>query len=132
MVLAACLSGCLVIVDDETRSPKERPGGPPEPTERTIAEIDAVGKLAFDSDKRQGYKRIAGRVGISPDAQVYLVTAVFARLVFENAKEDVLLTLISNPSFSDAAEQVILEKLDRLPFENSKQKILKAISARKG
>ena len=132
IVSAACLAGCVFVVKEETRGPKDRPSGPPEPTERTIAEIDAVSKLAFDSDKGQGYKRIAGRVGISPDAQVYLVEAVFAKLVFENAKEDVLLTLIGNPSFSDAAEQVILEKLDRLPFENSKQKTLKAISARKG
>ena len=132
MVLAACLAGCLVIVDEETRGPKDRPPGPPEPTERTIAEIDAVGKLAFDNDKREGYKRIAARAGISPDAQVYLVEAVFTRLVFDNAKEDVLLTLIGNPSFSEAAEQAILENLDRLPFDNTKQKILRAISARKG
>jgi hypothetical protein len=129
---AVCLAGCLVIVDEETRGPKDRHSGPPEPTERTIAEIDAVSKLAFDSDKREGYKRIAGRAGISPDAQVYLVEATFAKLVFDNAKEDVLLTLIGNPSFSDAAEQVILENLDRLPFDNTKQKILRAISARKG
>ena len=132
MVLAACLAGCLVIVDEETRGPKDRPPGPLEPTERTIAEIDAVSKLAFDNDKGEGYKRIAARVGISPDAQVYLVEATFAKLVFENAKEDVLLTLIGNPSFSEAAEQAILENLDRLPFDNTKQKILRAISARKG
>ena len=129
MILAACLAGCLVIVDEETRGPKDRP---PEPTERTIAEIDAVSKLTFDSDKREGYKRIAARAGISPDAQVYLVEATFAKLVFDNAKEDVLLTLIGNRSFSEAAEQTILENLDRLPFDNSKQKVLRAISERKG
>jgi hypothetical protein len=132
MVLAACLAGCIVIVDEETRGPKGRPPGPPEPTERTIAEIDAVSKLTFDSDKQQGYKRIAARAGISPDAQVHLVEATFARLVFDNSKEDLILTLIGNPSFSEAAEQAILKNLDRLPFDNTKQKILRAISARKG
>jgi len=92
IVSAVCLVGCLVIVDEEPRGPKERPRGPHEPpvclpTERTIAEIDAVSKLAFDSDRQQGYKRIAGRAGISPDAQVYLVKTALARLAFADARK---------------------------------------------
>ncbi|KPL23772.1 MAG: hypothetical protein AMJ75_05440 [Phycisphaerae bacterium SM1_79] len=129
IVSAVCLGGCVVVVKEETRGPKRPPVCLP--TERTIAEIDAVSKLAFDLDRQRGYKRIAARAGISPDAQVYLVKTVFAKLAFEDAKEDVLLTLIGNPSFSDAAEQAVLEKLDRLAFEDSKQRILKAISERK-
>jgi hypothetical protein len=41
------------------------------------------------------------------------------------------LTLIENPDFSRAAERAILEKLDKLAFASSKNKILKAISDRK-
>lgn len=124
LVSAICLGGCVVIVDEETR-------GPSGPDDETIAEIDAVGKLSFDSDREQGYQRIAAREGLSPEAQVHLVEAALGRLSFENAKEDVLLTLIENPDFSRAAERTILEKLDKLTFASSKKRILKAISDRK-
>ncbi|OHB82987.1 MAG: hypothetical protein A2Z38_03550 [Planctomycetes bacterium RBG_19FT_COMBO_48_8] len=126
LVSAICLGGCIVIVDEETRGP-----GTHLPDDGTIAEIDAVGKLPFDSDRQQGYKRIAERQGLSPEVQVHLVEAVLGRLSFDNAKEDVLLTLIANPDFSRAAERTILDKLDKLAFANSKNKILKAISDRK-
>jgi len=127
-VSAICLGDCVFIVDEETRGP----GGPVVySTDDTIAEIDAVGKLPFDSDREQGYKRIAERQGLSPEVQVHLVEAALGRLSFDNAKEGVLLTLIENPDFSSAAERTILEKLDKLAFANSKKKILKAISDRK-
>lgn len=127
-VSAICLGGCIVIVDEETREPS---GSGIHSPDDTIAEIDAVGKLSFDSDREQGYERIAARQGLSAEAQVHLVEAALGRLSFDNAKEDVLLTLIENPDFSRAAERTILEKLDRLAFANSKKKILKAISDRK-
>ena len=128
LVSAICLGGCIFIVDEETRGPG-RPGT--YPPDDTIAEIDAVGKLSFDSDREQGYERIAARQGLSAEAQVHLVEAALGRLSFDNAKEDVLLTLIENPDFSSDAERTILEKLDKLAFANSKKKVLKAISDRK-
>jgi hypothetical protein len=131
---AICLGGCLVIVDEE----KNEPGRPERPSrnnasdnDAVIAEIDAVGKLPFDSDREQAYKRIAARKGLSARGQVHLVEAVFSSLAFENAKTDVLLTLIANPDFSSAAEREILEKIDKLAFPRSKKTILKAISDRK-
>ena len=126
---AICLGGCVFIVDEETRGPSGR--GVYSPDNGTIAEIDAVGKLPFDSDREQGYKRIAERQGLSVEAQVHLVEAALGRLSFDNAKEDVLLTLIANPDFSGDAERTILEKLDKLAFSSSKKRILKAISDRK-
>jgi len=129
IILATFLNGCIVVLDEETRGP-DRPGT--HLPDDTIAEIDAVGKLSFDSDREQGFERIAAREGISAEAQVHLVEAALGRLSFDNAKEDVLLTLIKNPDFSRAAERVILEKLDKLAFASSKNKILKAISDRKG
>lgn len=130
-----CLGGCFVFVDEQTNEP-----GRPERSSRNyasdndavIAEIDAVGKLPFDPDREQAYKRIAARKGLSARGQVHLVEAVFSRLAFENAKVDVLLTLIANPDFSSAAEREILEKIDKLAFPNDKKTILKAISDRKG
>jgi len=125
---AMFLNGCFVIVDEQTREP----GGPvTHLPDDTIAEIDAVGKLSFDSDREQAYKRIAARQGLSAEAQVHLVEASLGRLSFDNARENVLLTLIANPDFSRAAERMILEKLDKLAFPSSKNRILKAISDRK-
>jgi hypothetical protein len=131
---AICLGGCLVIVDEETNEP-----GRPERSSRNnashndgvIAEIDAVGKLTFDSDREQGHKRIAARKGLSVRGQTHLVEAVFSKLSFDNAKVEVLLTLIANPGFSRAAERTILEKIDKLAFPISKKTVLKAISDRK-
>ena len=125
---AVCLGGCLVIVSEERKGPERPPVCLP--ADETIAEIDAVGKLSFDQNRQEGYKRIAEREGLSEGAQVYLVEAILDKLSFDNAKEDLLLTLINNPSFSSAGKQAILEGLDKLAFENTKQKILKAISER--
>lgn len=127
-IAAICMSGCVVVVDEEGGESRGHTHLPADPT---IAEIDAVGKLSFESDREQGYKRIAQREGLSAHAQVHLVEAALGKLAFDNAKQEVLLTLIENPAFCDAAERTILEKLDRLAFENSKKKILEAIGKRK-
>ena len=127
-VSAIFASGCVVVVNEETREPRERAHLP---ADQTIAEIDAVSKLAFESDRKQGCKRIAQREGLSAKAQVHLVETALGKLAFDNGKEEVLLTLIENPSFCHAAEQAILEDLNRLAFESSKKKILEAISRRK-
>ena len=112
LVLATCLQSCIVVVDEEARHPRE----PKRPfsVDGTITEIDAAGKLALNSHKRDAYEGIAGRVPLSPEAQVHLVMAVFDNLALESAKERVLLTLIDNPSFCPDGERAILESLDKL------------------
>ena len=125
VVLILCAGGCDVFVGDETR--RTRAG-----SSATIAEIDAVGKLSFDSERKEGYGRIAAREGLAPAAQVHLVEAVLGKLSFDNAKEEVLVMLIENPDFCSAAEREILESIDALAFESSKKKILKAIGLRAG
>ncbi|MEA3227427.1 MAG: hypothetical protein U9Q07_15860 [Planctomycetota bacterium] len=121
-VSAVWLGGCVVFVDEKT-------GGS---ADATIAEIDAVGKLSFDSERKKGYEKIAMREGLTALAQVHLVEAVLDNLTHDSVKEEVLLTLIANPSFGGAAEREILEQLDRLAFESSKKKVLKAIGLRAG
>lgn len=96
----------------------------------TIAEIDAVGKLHSDSGKYEGFKAIAGRQPLRSEAQVHLVKPVFKSLYSESDKEDVLVTLIDNPSFSCAAKLAILRRLDNLSSQGSKMAILKAINER--
>ncbi len=97
---------------------------------KTIEEINAAGKLSFDTHRRDAYMRIAKRPELSDAAQVHLVKAVFKNLSFEHFKRDVLMALISNPCFSPAGRQAILTQLDRLFFEPTKTEILEAISRR--
>ena len=129
-VSTVLIAGCAVIISEREKYPDDTRveyGS----LDEEIDEIDAVSKMAFDSDRREGYKRIAARQGLTEPAQVYLVEAVFDNLSFESAKEDVLLTLIGSPGFGGAAEQAILQRLGELNFESDKRKILKAISERK-
>ncbi len=123
VVSVLCVGGCVVFVGEETRRTRGD-------SDATIAEIDAVGKLSFDSERKKGYGRIAARQGLTAAAQVHLVEAVLGKLSFDNAKEQVLLTLIENPDFCSSAEREILERIDRLAFESSKKKVLKAIARR--
>jgi hypothetical protein len=123
-------AGCGVIISEQEKLPDDTQVEY-ESLDEEIDEIDAVSKMQFDLDRQEGYKRIAIRQGLSEPAQVYLVEAVFDKLSFESAKEEVLLTLIASPGFSRAAEQAILQRLDELDFESNKRKILGAISDRK-
>ncbi len=124
------LAGCLVVVKDETVEPVPDPRCPD--AAETIAAIDAISKMSFDSDKQDAYQAIARREHLCDAPQVHLVEAVFKHLSFENSKEAVLLTLINNPEFSPAGERAILDRLHRLSFEHTKKRILDAINARHG
>jgi hypothetical protein len=119
--------GCLVIHSEKTTSPRSKSAGV-EPEDVTIREIDAVGKLAFENNRREAYKGIAERPGLSAGAQVHLVEAVFGCLAFENSKVVVLEALVHNPCFRPAAKTAVLERLDGLAFEDSRRKILDAMS----
>jgi hypothetical protein len=138
MVLAVFeLTGCVVSIGNkpghprrpETRHPR-RPDGGCVAAVGVIEEIDAVGKLSFEPNRRDAYSRIANREGLSDAVQEHLVNAVFDNLSFEPFKRDVLMTLISNPCFGPAGKQAILTQLDRLSFEPTKAEILEAISRR--
>jgi hypothetical protein len=129
LLFVVWLTGCVVVV-------KEEKTHPPKPdiiyvsAEATIEEIDVISKLSFESDRLNGYKRIAARQELSDEAQAYLVQAIFGKLSFESSKEVALMTLIENPCFSAAGRHAILSRLERLHFENSKTRILKAINER--
>ena len=133
MLIATLLwsTGCVVVVKEEKKYPP-----PPDvvcvPTDAVVEEIDAVGKLTFESDKLEGYKRIAARHNLDDTVQAYLVEAIFDKLTFESSKETALMTLIKNPCFSLAARQAILNHLERLSFESTKARILRAVDERTG
>jgi hypothetical protein len=125
LILIVCIQGCVIVVDGDQWPQKSQQNNIV--SDETITEIDAIGKLAFDNSRREGFKRVAQRENISPEAQVHLIRATFKKLSFENSKKEILLTLINNPNFCSAAEIEILESLDKLAFNNSKEEILKAI-----
>lgn len=96
----------------------------------TLAEIDAVSKLKSDEGRFEGFNTIAGRSGLQVEAQVHLVKKVYGTLYFDNAKVDVLLVLIANPSYSNEAKNEILVRLDKIKDENDKVGVLSAINNR--
>ncbi len=125
MLTALGATGCIVIHSEEEVPCRPRSV---EPEDITIREIDVAGKLAFDNDREAAFKKIAKREGLSERAQLHLIDAAFKRLAFENAKVNVLLALVGNPSFTPAAKAALLDRLDRLAFENNKRTILNALS----
>ncbi len=131
--LVLILPGCLVIVSEEETEPVPVPPPADCPyAEDTIAAIDAVSQLSFDSKKREAYIDIAHRKHLCDAPQVHLVHAALSHLSFENSQEAVLMELINHPQFSPAAEKAILDNIDKLSFEHSKSRIMKAINARHG
>jgi hypothetical protein len=94
----------------------------------TIEEIKAIRNISFEANKTLAYTRIASRTDLNQTAQVHLVEAIFDNLSFDKSRSEVLLTLINNPSFCDAAETAILKRINNLSFENTRENILTAIS----
>ena len=96
----------------------------------TLAQIDAVTKLTFDSDKEKTLSEIASQPYLSAQAQTHLVTAGVRSLTFESSRLSVLLALINNPHFLAEGKQAVVENLNLLTFENSKRQVLAAINQR--
>ncbi len=134
------LAGCLDI-SIGSRRPAPAPIPPPEmpppapivtnPADAaTLAEIDAAGRLDFDSSRVQALTQIAERSGLAPAPQVHLVNTAYRCLGFDSSKAAVLQKLIANPAFCDAARQAIVSQLNRLSFDSSRQAILNDVNKR--
>lgn len=117
-----CSGGCFVIGEDTYVNPAD---------EKTIKEIDDAKKLEWQSQMRRAYHRIAMREGLNDGGQVYLVKAVFETLELDSTKEMVLMDLIMNPQFSEAADKAITRRLDWITLEKSKQRIKHALELRR-
>lgn len=106
-----------------------KPGRPlPAEIQTTIADIDAVGNDSSLWTKQKNYKKIASRNNLSEECQHHLTHALLDNLLSETAKEDVLITLINNPSFMPSTEKIIIKRLDNFITQSSKQRILSVIS----
>jgi hypothetical protein len=122
---AVCANGCIVINTEKAGSCWTTRV---EPEDVTIREIDAVGKLDLESNRREGYNRIAQRRCLSAGAQTHLIQAVFENLDLESSKFDVLMTLVHNPCFHSTAKAALLDRLDGLALESHRRELLDAMS----
>lgn len=127
-VSVSILNGCVSVSEKETKSNNTLSIAS---SQSVIWEIDAASRMSFDEDRQRAYKQIALRASLDEDTQAYLVKAVFDHLAFESAKQDVLLTIIRHPAFNGTARNEILQRINKLSFENDKEIILRAINDKK-
>jgi hypothetical protein len=100
-VLSVLFSGCIVVSSNKTQpaSKHECPKHPqsvysPE-VKATMAEIDAVSKLASHSARANVLKAIARRPGLAPEERIHLTKAV-SLLASHSDREEVLMILANN------------------------------------
>lgn len=129
------MQGCIAVRSEKktvppgpvVRTPAPRPAVP---EDMTIREIDAVRTLSLERNRKERYMAFAGRADLEPQAQVYLVNTILKQLSLESSRLDVLKAMIANPSFSDAAKSVILDRLTVLSLESHRVEILELLSER--
>ena len=97
LVMVGMSTGCIVVSEQEEPPAVFRPGSA---EASTFAEIDAAGKLAFDSSRTTALKSIASRTNLSEMAQVHLVDTLFRRVGFESSRMMIVQTLIENEAFT--------------------------------
>jgi hypothetical protein len=130
------LAGCIAISTTSRRAEPvvvtERVVVVPGTSEDTaaMAEIDAAAKLSFDASRLGALSAIAQRPSLSPPVQVHLVNVALRSLDFENSRMQVLLALVENPAFCNAAKETILTQLQKLSFDNNRKAVMDAINKR--
>ncbi|AQT67711.1 hypothetical protein STSP2_00859 [Anaerohalosphaera lusitana] len=97
----------------------------------TLAEIDAVADLKSDDGKYKGFMVIAKRPGLEIPAQERLIKRVYEELYFDDAKGDVLVTLVENTNFSHEAKREIMVGLNNIESEEEKIRVLDAVQFRR-
>ncbi len=127
-------TGCVVAIGSGTGK-HDHPSPPPivvtdSADAATIAEIDAAGRLNFDSGRVATLSQIAERNALGKTAQVHLVNTTYKRLSFDNSKTEVLSKIVARADFCDATRHAIVSQLNKLSFDSSRQQILQQISER--
>jgi hypothetical protein len=128
--ITAVLTGCVGIEIGNRSSSPTPPVIVTSADAATVAEIDAAGRLDFDSSRTATLTQIASRPGLSPTAQVHLVNTAYRRVQFSDSKVAVLRAVIANPDFSDAARHAIVSQLQNLRFDSNKQAVLNELNQR--
>lgn len=126
-IASVLLNGCIIVSSNKTQTPPETCPAPTPQTNATIAEIDAVSKLASDSARARIYKAIAERPGLSPQERIHLTKAVTTHLASHSDREKVLMALVNNhpPVPQPASKQPVsctAETEDAAPNEAAVEK----------
>ncbi len=127
-VLTMILTGCSVTIGGGTQHTVWE--GATQAEQVTIAEIDAAAGLMMESNREKTLKNIAMRPQLSADTQVYLVGVAMDELMLEGSRKSVILALINNPAFVSEAKMAILENIDALMLESSRQQVLDRLNRR--
>ncbi len=132
VTILTTLTGCVIAIGTERHSHSKSPeiAVTDSADAATIAEIDAAGRLSFDSGRVTALSQIAERDSLSKSVQVHLVNTTYRRLSFDNSKVEVLSKIIARSDFCDATRHAIVSQLNKLSFDNHRQQILQQISAR--
>lgn len=125
MVLPVFLSGCVIVSESPRRSRAQWSSD-----QTVMAEIDAASEMMFDDAKAGALADIALRPHLSARAQVHLVSTAMSSLMFDNAKQKVMLVLIDNPYFVSEGKKAVLEHVDEFMFDSARQSVLQALSRR--
>lgn len=128
VALPGCHGKTVIVVNEPPSHPPPRAEVVYVDDTVTIAEIDAVRDLTFDSGRQAHLSRIARRHNLGPDAQVHLVKTALDVLTFDSSQKSVLLDLAKNPTLCAQTKAFMLDQLDRLTFDSSRQSILRALS----
>lgn len=129
-LLAGCGSTNVIVVAHPPAHPPDDSRVVYVDDDVTIKEIDAASALTFSASRADHLKRIAKRPNLGPRAQVRLVDAAFANHDFDSHVTAVVRTLIDNPVFCAPAKQRVLDRLDELTFDSSRQSLLRAMDKR--
>ena len=132
MFVAGLCCGCINVEVTPKQPPVVVVPGHPFTSEDSIAiaEIDAAFSLNFENDRVGRLSAIARRTNLSPTVQTYLATRTLRNISFDNNKVEIVMMLIRNPAFCNAAKQEILANLKRVSFDGNKQTILDALESR--
>jgi len=123
LTVIAAVGGCNAVVGNTTDAEGESHfwDAKKPKIDATMAEIDAVGRLSSESAKVEGYKTIASRSSLRGCERIYLIQTLEKSSLSESARQDVLLTLVSNESKPPCCEhKKCCEKGEKPPCKEEK------------
>lgn len=124
------LFSALILIGAGCAVEHEQASGRSQFEKTAMAEIDAAAGLMMESNRLDTLKMIAARPGLTADTQVYLVQVAVQKLLLESSRKTVFLALINNPTFFSEGKIAVLQHLDDLALESSRQEVLKQLDRR--
>jgi hypothetical protein len=93
--------------------------------------VDEINRAFYPLSVRPSMDRlsdVARRPTLGPAAQVYLVNRVILDLPSSGDRTELLLLLIRNPSFSNAARDAIISRINEIGLDSHRVAVLNALA----